>query len=116
MFDYINSVDEFADKVNNPSESKNYEISPNIEFWGHCSNLQAWAENDYNTTLLHRNIAFSLLKELTIVGDPIAKKVFKEEIAKRIASNYPPVQEFLRVNGYLDFLSKEELSSINFKK
>ncbi len=52
-------------------------ILPIKEFWGHCSNLQAWAEYGYDTRLLHPNLAFPLLEKLATVGDPIAKKVFK---------------------------------------
>ncbi|KKN16137.1 hypothetical protein LCGC14_0978990 [marine sediment metagenome] len=63
-----------------------YDIPPETEFWGHCSNIQAWIENDYNTFILHSNIAFPLLKELTNAGDPKAKRVFKEEIANRMSS------------------------------
>ena len=42
--------------------------------------------------------AFPLLKQLTDVGDPLAKRVFKEEIVKRIESNYEPVINFLFEN------------------
>ena len=88
------------------------DIPKETQFWGHASNLQAWVENNYDTRLLHRNIAFPLLQRLTNTGDPIAKKVFKEEIAKRYASGHPTVREFLKVEGYLKYLSEEELSSI----
>ncbi len=30
-----------------------YEISEEEEFRGHCSNLQAWYENDYDTRLFY---------------------------------------------------------------
>jgi len=62
------------------------ELDSESEFWGHCSNLQVWAENDYNASLIHSNLAFPLLKELVLLNDLKAKKVFKEEIAKKIAS------------------------------
>ncbi|MFX1238780.1 MAG: hypothetical protein ACFE8P_13820, partial [Promethearchaeota archaeon] len=82
-FDSIQSIDEMVEK-DRSSEYKYLKISPKQEFWGHCSNLQAWIENDYDTRLLHRNLAFPLLKKLTEAGDPLAKKVFKEEIVHRI--------------------------------
>lgn len=84
-------------------------IEPEVEFWAHCSNLQAWYENGYDTQLLHMNLAFSLLHELVIAGDQVAKRVFKEEIAKRLASGYPSVVNYLFNQGYVDFLSREEL-------
>ena len=79
-----------------------YEIDPETEFWGHCSNLQSWYKHDYDTRLLHSNLSFPLLKRLTKVGDPLANKVFKEEIAKRLASGYGTVIDYLTEEGYLD--------------
>ena len=108
----IRSIDEAASILDRSMEGMNtsdYKISPEVEFWGHCSNLQAWAENNYDTRILHRNLSFPLLRVLTESGDPIAKRVFKEEIARRIESNYEPVVEFLLNEGYLDFLDNEEL-------
>lgn len=95
--DEIRSIDEAADLLDKSLEpeldsrqrlQRIDKILPEVEFWGHCSNLQIWSETNYNTKLLHRNLAFPLLKKLTDVGDPIAKRVFKEEIAKRIESRF----------------------------
>ena len=87
-------------------------ISPETEFFGHCSNLQVWAENNYNTQLLHSNIAFNLLKKLTEVGDQNAKRVFKEEIGKRVMEGYPTVVSYLLHQGYLQHLDNEELETL----
>jgi len=83
-------------------------ISPEEEFWVHCSNLQAWNENNYDTTLLHSNIAFPLLKGLVRLGDPRAKKTFKDELVKRLLSDYAPTIVFLLRCGYLDHFTDEE--------
>ena len=124
-FDEIDSIDEVAEKLDNSLESmanplKDYyrfDISPEVGFWAHCSNLQVWSENDYNTRLLHSNLAFPLLQKLTEVGDKQALKVFKEEIAKRIESGYEPVIKFLWNERFIRYLSKEELSAIpHFKE
>lgn len=72
--------------------------------------LQAWYEQDYDTRLLHSNLAFPLLKKLTYCGDPFAKKVFKEEIAKRLESGFLPVVLYLIKEGYLSYLNAEELN------
>jgi len=81
-------------------------------------NLQVWAENGYDTRLLHRNIAFPLLNQLSKEGDLTAKKVFKEEIAVRFSSGHETVMNFLLEGKYLEILSKEEfdlvLSEIDF--
>ncbi len=114
-FNEIKSIDEAAEKLNNPFEvfdQIKVKIPAETEFWGHCSNLQAWAENNYDSRLLHRNMAFPLLKKLVQEGDHIAKKVFKEEIAKRIASGHPSVISFLVKRRYLDFINREELEAL----
>ena len=110
-YDEISSIDEL-EQQDRSTQFMKLDINPEEEFWGHCSNLQAWAENNYDTRLLHSNLAFPLLKKLTEVGDSLAKRVFKEEIAQRIASGYVPVIEYLSENGYLDYLNNEELCSI----
>ncbi|MFX1275864.1 MAG: leucine-rich repeat domain-containing protein [Promethearchaeota archaeon] len=111
--DSIDSIDEAEIKLDKSLGVQNRRIlTPEMEFWGHCSNLQAWAENDYDTRLLHRNLAFPLLRRLTILGDPLAKKVFKEEIALRLTSGVPNVVEYLIARGYLQYLNDEELITV----
>ena len=118
----IDSIDEASEKLSHILESyDDFEsivtINPETQFWAHCSNLQAWYENEYDTRLLHSNLAFPLLKNLTEVGDPLAKKVFKEEVALRLESGYPPVIIFLIAKKYIDFLDRETflLSVLNEK-
>ena len=116
-FESVNSIDEAAEIFNDSQTTDDghvfvVDIPLKTQFWGHASNLQAWVENNYDTRLLHRNIAFPLLKKLTKIGDPMAKRVFKEEIAKRYASGHPAVVDFLKIEGYLKLLSSEELASI----
>ena len=114
-FDDIDSIDEAAENLDTSMEGRGryqYNLTPETEFWGHCSNLQAWYENGYDTRIIHRNLAFPLLKALYEAGDPQAKKVFKEEIAIRLESGYPSVVIYLINEGYLNFLSQRELEPI----
>lgn len=118
-FNEMKSIDESSNNLNHTLEtgyddSHPYEkeIPPETEFWGHCSNLQVWYENNYNSRLLHRNLAFPLLKKLTEVGDPLAKKVFKEEIAKRLKGHFIPTLIFLLNEHYLDYFIDEEFESL----
>jgi small GTP-binding protein len=114
-YNEIGSIDEAAEKLDRSMERgppRKYYLSPDIEFWGHCSNLQVWYENEYDSRILHRNLAFPLLRALVKVGDPLAKKVFKEEIAQRLASGYPSVVQHLINQGYLEYLNKEELNTL----
>ncbi len=91
-FDNIESIDETVEILNRSMEESGrsgVNVSAEAEFWGHCSNLQAWVENNYDTKLLHRNLAFPLLKALADEGDKKARRVFKDEIAMRLVSGYP---------------------------
>jgi hypothetical protein len=111
-YDEIRSIDEAASKLDRKMERNHNLIPPETEFWGHCSNLQAWADNNYDTRILHRNLAFPLLKALSDSGDPLAKSRFKEEIAIRYATGHPSVVHFLTQNGYLYYLTEEEFESV----
>jgi len=111
--DEINSIDEAMKLYNQiENEHRKQKIDPEVEFWGHCSNLQFWYENNYDTRLLDSRLSFSLLSELARVGDPIAKKIFKDEIAKRLEANYLPTTEYLLIEHYLDPFDSEELEVI----
>lgn len=112
-FDEIRSVDDMVNKKKKIAQEMR--IPSETEFWGHCSNLQAWYEHDYDTRILHSNIAFPLLKKLVEVGDPLALKVFKEEIAKRYESGHPSVVKFLEKEGYLEYLDETERESLRIK-
>jgi hypothetical protein len=89
-----------------------HDITPEQEFWGHCSNIQAWVENGYDTRILKSNVSFPLLRELAQAGDPLAKKVFKEEIALRLESGYPSVVEYLINQGYIKHFTAFEFKTI----
>jgi len=103
----LESVDELL--AENYSISNNEKISSEDEFWVHCSNLQAWADNYYDTSLLDSYLAFPLLKKLANSGDIVAQKVFKEEISKRLKSGVSQVIRFLINEGYTSFLDQSEL-------
>ena len=90
-------------------------ITPEMKFWAHCSNLQVWAENGYDTRILHSNMSFPLLKRLAELGDKTALKIFKDEIMERFFSGVESVQGFLQEEGYLNYLSKEELYSMVYE-
>jgi len=110
-FDKVRSIDDVSEKLDHSLEKyKNIELlEPEIEFWGHCSNLQAWAENFYDTRLLHSNLAFPLLKKLTDIGDPNAKRVFKDEIVERLMSGSRSVSQYLIQKNYLEYFNSEEI-------
>jgi len=104
----LGSIHEFVETLE-PDDNTFILPHPETEFWGHCSNLQVWYENFYDTRLLHSNLSFPLLKKLTEVGDPLAKKVFAEEILKRLQSGYPSVIQYLEKEKYTKFISRQDL-------
>jgi len=124
MYDEINSIDEAADiyakhifqnriiPEAREITSQGHDITAEQEFWGHCSNIQAWVEHDYDTRMLKSNVSFPLLRQLTRAGDLMAKKVFKEEIALRIEDGYPSVVQYLINEGYLRYLAPSEIKTI----
>ena len=110
-FNDIESIDETAEELGPKLVWKRqfqFEILPETEFWAHCSNMQVWVENNYDTRLLHRTLAFPLLKKLTELGDSNAKKIFKDEIAKRFVSGNLNVISYLLSEGYIDLFNEEE--------
>jgi len=114
-FDEIESIDEAEEELDHllePTEVRVNKIPPETEFWGHCSNLQVWYENNYDTRLLHRFLAFPLLRKLSYAGDSVAKRVFKEEIAKRLLNSPPSVITFLVQGNYLEIFNAEEILTI----
>ncbi len=126
LYDEIDSIDEAAKMYSNhihknriirgamafPEPNQHHNITPEQEFWGHCSNIQAWIEHDYDTRILMSNISFPLLRELTKAGDLKARRVYKEEIALRLESGYPSVVQYLLTQGYIQVFSPSEFKTI----
>ena len=126
MYDEIDSIDEAAKlykthihqnriiggRMGAFGPNQNINITPEQEFWGHCSNIQAWCEHDYDTRILMSNISFPLLRELTKAGDPKARRVYKEEIALRLESGYPSVVQYLLNQGYINNFTPSEFKTI----
>ena len=113
----IKSIDAAAQKLNRSLRHQQFQdnvriIPPRIEFWGHCSNLQVWSENEYSTNLLHRSIAFPLLRKLAEVGDPLARRIFKSEIARRFSMGHFTVNRYLIAEDYLKYLNAEEMKTL----
>lgn len=111
-YNELESIDEYVDEYKKAeAEARDWsqEIPPEEEFWGHCSNLHYWYLENYNSNLIHHELVFPLLKELTKAGDLAAKNIFKEEIARRYGSGYLPVMVYLEKEGYLSYLNEQEI-------
>ncbi|MFX1529955.1 MAG: hypothetical protein ACFFBC_02470 [Promethearchaeota archaeon] len=70
------------------------------------SNLLIWAENNYNSKLIDHKIGFPLLKELRKVGETKFQIILQQEILKTYASSTVQTKEFLRREGYLEFIGE----------
>jgi hypothetical protein len=110
------SVDAFLWTEHGTLDHPGYVEVPKVSiqelFWGLCSTLQAWAENDYDTRLLHANLAFPLARALASAGDGAAKARFEREVITRWKSDFEPVQTYLSDGGFLDTMSPGALIDI----
>jgi len=87
----ISTIDRYVEKAPSGSFNRKHENDKNVlteeeAFWGHCSNIQAWIELDYNPDAMASSISFNLLKKLAEVGDAKAKRVLDAEISDRLSS------------------------------
>lgn len=108
-YDGFKSIDEVFEYYGKNNERNKFILDPKQEFIGHCSNIQAWVENDYNVNILHTSLSFPLLIRLSYLGNAKAKIALKEEIAERLlAKNRNTVLYFLEMD-YLFLFEIEEL-------
>jgi len=114
-YDRIDSIDEALELYYRLTgrlihdEDYPLELTPEQEFRGHCSNIQVWVENDYDTRLLHSNLAFPLLEALAREGLERAKQLLKYEIMKRFESGSINVLLMLTEKKYTYYLDAEAI-------
>jgi len=111
--DEIESMDEAARILDRSLEHESNVLSPEEEFWGHCSNLQAWVENDYDLRILHSNLSKPLLKKLIHAGDQRAFMSYKEYLIEQMEGvtedfNSNILEEQITNNEFISLLSPEE--------
>ncbi len=118
QFDEIDSIDEAIDlyniknRENRGNESNKIILGPETEFVGHCSNLQVWAENNYNLRVLHSSLSLPLLMELVKCGDTKAIVAVKEEILERLESKNEKIIQYFMNESFFDVFTSEELEMI----
>lgn len=109
----IGTIEEAVEKLESTEryeyEDIGYDITPEEEFLGHCSNLQAWVENGYNCSILHYSLSFSLLRKLCWY-DKKALVILKEEIAKRLRMESESMNNILYEYDLVELLSREEIN------
>ena len=99
----IDSIDEAAEVLDRSLEGSRSQhlITPEEEFVGHCSNIQVWAENDYDTLILHRNLAFPLLLKIAKY-DPKAEMILAVEICYRFFNGNNKIRSYFFNKGLID--------------
>ena len=107
-FDNIDDIINFY-KFNAPYKGR-ISISPEEEFWAHCSNIQAWVESDYNTSILAKDLSFPILMKLCKRGVQRFKTILKEEIIYRIKSGGVKMLHYFMTDEdkYLDYLTEDD--------
>ena len=111
-YEHSPSMDQITDHYKKEyGEGTPIKITSQEEFWGHCSNFQAWVENDYNCDIMDSRLAFPILKKIANY-DPKAMMIFKEEIINKLKSLYLNTIFYLLKENFLDVFSKEELKII----
>lgn len=118
----IESIDDAADQLDeilhdDEIRAEDVGLSPEQEFIGHCSNLQAWHEHCYDARLLHSNLAFPLLKRLKEAGDKSAAKKYYDELLDRYFHGNEKTRIFLEEEGYFKDIPKDvQLRILNFEE
>lgn len=111
-YEDIQSIDDAFKRYSRDHEANKTILDPETEFIGHCSNLQAWYENDYDVRILHSSLSLPLLKKLALIGDSKAKIVLKELIAQRLAQGNKNAMVYLFDESCLNIFEPEELEVI----
>jgi hypothetical protein len=93
--------------LDHPGYDQNPGVPSGTLFWGLCSSLQAWAENGYDSCLLHVNLAFPLARALANAGDEGARAMFEREVVARWNSDFEPVQVYLSEQGFLESIGPD---------
>ncbi|MFX0102733.1 MAG: tetratricopeptide repeat protein [Candidatus Hodarchaeota archaeon] len=98
-------------QLHDPGLHEEY-ITPQSLFWGHCSCIEVWVENNYDPGLMHVNLAFPLLRELSNAGDLKAKKAYENEVLNRWKCGHSAVQDCLLEMELLQNLSDDKMLEI----
>jgi len=87
-------------------------ITPEQEFWGHCSNLQVWVENNYDQNIIHTNLGLPLLKKLAENGVPKAKSKFREVVIETFEKRRIKKILYLFEGEFFKFFNYEEYKEL----
>jgi Leucine-rich repeat (LRR) protein len=72
-----------------------------------CIDLDQWYKTDYKSSLLPPPLAYQLLKELVEVNDPLALRVFEQEVIGGLNEGDQETKTFLEEWGYRNLLGRQ---------
>ncbi|MHA1680024.1 MAG: hypothetical protein ACTSUE_03385 [Promethearchaeota archaeon] len=86
----IDNIDDILSNVSFKSENSMIResssiLTPDEEFQGHCSNIEAWYENGYNLNLLDSRLAIPVLDSLYKAGDEKARSAYGDIVLRRLS-------------------------------
>lgn len=76
-FESMDEVIEYTKQKNKGKEPKARTLKPETEFWGHCSNIQAWVENEYDLRVIESDFALGIIETIISGLIPVPKQ-FRE--------------------------------------
>ncbi|MFX0023610.1 MAG: rhomboid family intramembrane serine protease [Candidatus Hermodarchaeota archaeon] len=97
-------LEEVKNQVNTAENLYKMEVE-NENFINFLIILKLWIQNNYDTDILVYDFSFPLLKKLVEVGDPLAKKVFINEILKNLWGADPLVVRYLIDEKYDSYVA-----------
>jgi len=116
-WDHYKSMDEIIKATGEGEEdTKAVGLTPEEEFRGHCSNIQAWAENGYDFRLLDTRLSIPIV--LTIMRDILRehehnKQLFptryKEKFRRFFFQAMESLDDYISKNKAQDFSKREYL-------
>ena len=65
-WDHYKTMDEIIKASGKEEDKKATTLAPEEEFKGHCSNIQAWVENGYDTAILDTRLSIPIIKEILV--------------------------------------------------
>ena len=93
-YEKIHSIDDLKNYLDTSLEleSEDYNISPETEFWGHCSNIQVWVEEGYDIRFIHSNLAIPILRKLLrIIPEQERFRIYERciEVIEKLCQRHP---------------------------
>ena len=63
-WDHFETMDDIINATNNGRGEQRAQIEPEEAFKGHCSNMQAWAENGYDIKILDSRLSIPIIRQI----------------------------------------------------